>query len=186
MSLTHVAYSYVVFTIILFLCFIPRTVTVLATPIPRGLDRDTNIALITPVLATVTVQPGQTWSFNETVGHPDMYPLITAGGVYGGGWCDIASRYAEIARFLNWPREFQLHSTPLLEVERQDNVSIWNEDGSKTQSQDLRITNTSSFPVTFTLTMTQDQFTVRASWSQPYFWRSGLSPLPSFTTGTQM
>lgn len=177
MSPTHAVSSFITFFIIFLLCLVPRQVVYTATPILRGHERDTNIALIVPPLEHVTLVPGETWSFNATVGHPDMYPLITAGGVYGGGWCDLASRYAELARVLGLSREFPLHSTPLLEVERQDNVSIWNMDGSATQEQDLRITNTSSFFITMTLEMNPDTFIVQASWWQPYFLRAGLQPL---------
>jgi hypothetical protein len=177
MSPTHAVSSFVTFFLVFCISLTPRQMSYTATPILRGHARDTNIALVVPPLSSVTLPPGATWSFNETVGHPDMYPLITAGGVYGGGWCDLASRYAETARILGLAREFPLHSTPLLEVERQDNVSIWNMDGSATQEQDLRITNTGSFFLTMTLTMNHDTFIVRTSWWQPYFLRSGLQPL---------
>jgi hypothetical protein len=107
-------------------------------------------------LRSVTIRPGETWSFNATVGSPAYVEIRTVGGVPGGGWCDLASRYVQAVRPL-LPREavqFVNHVTTagirIADVADDDAVSIWNIDGqsgSAGQSQDLEITNTLSAPL---------------------------------------
>lgn len=159
---------YALFIILLSISVFPKQHTFKASPIRKGTIIDENINPLLPVLATVKIPPGQEWSFNETVGHPDQYPLVYAYGIYGGGWCDLASRYAELARNLNLERTFMLHSSPLTGVERQDNVSIWNETGLRGQVQDLVIRNSSDMLITFTLISTAEEYQLTASYSLPY------------------
>ena len=102
-------------------------------------------------LRSVTIRPGETWSFNATIGSPANVEVRTVGGVPGGGWCDLASRYVQAVRPL-LPREavqFVNHVTTsgirIADVADDDAVSIWNIDGqagSVGQNQDLQITNT--------------------------------------------
>lgn len=148
---------------------LPRTHIIEATPIPKGSGIDPNIDVVLPVLSQFTIQPGEEWSFNEAVGNPDQYQLVTVYGVYGGGWCDLASRYAELARRLGLERTFVVHSTPLLRVERQDNVSIWNETGKRGQTQDLLLRNTSDTAISFSLTSTAGEYRLTAFYSYPFF-----------------
>jgi hypothetical protein len=107
-------------------------------------------------LRSVTIRPGETWSFNATIGSPTYVEVRAISGVPGGGWCDLASRYVQAVRPL-LPREavrFVNHVTTagirLADVADDDAVSIWNIDGqagSVGQSQDLEITNTLSAPL---------------------------------------
>jgi hypothetical protein len=107
-------------------------------------------------LRSVIIRPGETWSFNATVGSPANVDVRTVGGVPGGGWCDLASRYVQAVRPL-LPREavqFVNHVTTagirIADVADDDAVSIWNIDGqagSAGQSQDLQITNTLNTPL---------------------------------------
>jgi hypothetical protein len=107
-------------------------------------------------LRSVTIRPGETWSFNASIGSPANVDVRTIGGVPGGGWCDLASRYVQAVRPL-LPREavqFVNHVTTagirIADVADDDAVSIWNIDGqagSAGQSQDLEITNTLSAPL---------------------------------------
>jgi hypothetical protein len=107
-------------------------------------------------LRSVTIRPGETWSFNASIGSPANVDVRTISGVPGGGWCDLASRYVQAVRPL-LPREavqFVNHVTTagirLADVADDDAVSIWNIDGqagSAGQSQDLQITNTLSAPL---------------------------------------
>jgi hypothetical protein len=107
-------------------------------------------------LRSVTIRPGETWSFNATIGSPTYVDVRTIGGVPGGGWCDLASRYVQAVRPL-LPREavqFVNHVTTagirIADVADDDAVSIWNIDGqagSVGQSQDLEITNTLNTPL---------------------------------------
>ena len=107
-------------------------------------------------LRSVTIRPGETWSFNASIGSPAHIDVRTISGVPGGGWCDLASRYVQAVRPL-LPREavqFVNHVTTagirIADVADDDAVSIWNIDGqagSVGQSQDLQITNTLSVPL---------------------------------------
>jgi hypothetical protein len=168
----------IVYWLLASLMFIPNRVEIISSPLPSGTAIEHNIQQILPVLEEFTIYPGETWSFNEAVGHPDKYQLETVYGIYGGGWCDLASRYAEVARKHGLLLEFKLHSTPLLGVERQDNVSIWNEDGSGTQEQDLRITNNKSYPISFRVSLEDKNYLVQSSYSQPLFLRGSLFTMP--------
>jgi hypothetical protein len=169
---------YLPFLLVFSTLFVQDVHAISATLLPRGTVIDPNINAIADVLQEVVIKPGETWSFNETIGDPNKYQLVTAFGVYGGGWCDLASRYAELARKLNLPHVFKLHSTPLNGVERQDNVSIWNDNGSKDQIQDLKITNNSSNDLYFTLKITEQAYIVTASYSSPLFLRGSLFATP--------
>jgi hypothetical protein len=169
--------SYLVVTTALIYSILPVQHVVMATPLLYDPKIAPNVHAILPVLYTVTIPPGATWSFNETVGNPEQYALVDAYGVYGGGWCDVASRYAELARVLTLDREFFLHSTPLNGVERIDNVSIWNTDGSAGQLQDLTIKNTKKFAITFTMSYTGEAYILTASYSYPRLLQG-----PVFTT----
>jgi hypothetical protein len=107
-------------------------------------------------LRSVTIRPGETWSFNASIGSPAYVDVRTVGGVPGGGWCDLASRYVQAVRPL-LPRDavqFVNHVTTagirIADVADDDAVSIWNingQAGSAGQSQDLQITNTLSVPL---------------------------------------
>jgi hypothetical protein len=107
-------------------------------------------------LRSVTIRPGETWSFNATIGSPAYVDVRTIGGVPGGGWCDLASRYVQAVRPL-LPRDavqFVNHVTTagirIADVADDDAVSIWNingQAGSAGQSQDLEITNTLNIPL---------------------------------------
>jgi hypothetical protein len=164
-ALFYINYGF--FVVLLFALILPVPTEFRATTIPTGTIIDQNIDAVLPVLQTVTIPPGATWSFNEQVGNPAQYQLITAYGVYGGGWCDLASRYAELARKMNLPHTFQQHSTPLLHVAREDNVSIWNETGKAGQPQDLTITNTRTVPISFIFEKKNDSYTLTGYYSYP-------------------
>jgi len=117
-------------------------------------------------LRKVTIGPGETWSFNATIGSPANVDVRTIGGVPGGGWCDLASRYVQAVRPL-LPREavqFVNHVTTsgirIADVADDDAVSIWNIDGqagSAGQSQDLQITNTLKSPLMLQVIEQPDQ-----------------------------
>ena len=117
-------------------------------------------------LRSVTIRPGETWSFNATIGSPANVDVRTIGGVPGGGWCDLASRYVQAVRPL-LPREavqFVNHVTTagirIADVADDDAVSIWNingQAGSAGQSQDLEITNTLNTPLKLQVVDQPDQ-----------------------------
>jgi hypothetical protein len=117
-------------------------------------------------LRSVTIRPGETWSFNATIGSPTNVHVRTISGVPGGGWCDLASRYVQAVRPL-LPREavqFVNHVTTsgirIADVADDDAVSIWNIDGqagSAGQSQDLQITNTLNAPLKLQVVEQPDQ-----------------------------
>ncbi len=117
-------------------------------------------------LRSVTIRPGETWSFNATIGSPANVEVRMIGGVPGGGWCDLASRYVQAVRPL-LPRDavqFVNHVTTagirLADVADDDAVSIWNIDGqagSAGPSQDLQITNTLNAPLKLQVVEQPDQ-----------------------------
>ena len=82
-------------------------------------------------------------------------------GVYGGGWCDLASRYTMVLRPLLPPETFafirHIDSTGfgLQGVPDDDGVVIWNSNGSDGE-QDLRIHNTSGRTIRIDVTLVAD------------------------------
>lgn len=107
-------------------------------------------------LRNVEIAPGATWSFNAAVGDPGAVPIRTVGGVPGGGWCDLASRYVQAVRpilpnsAIRFVNHVASNGIRLAGVADDDAVSIWNVDGrpgSNGQSQDLEITNTLDAPL---------------------------------------
>ncbi len=107
-------------------------------------------------LRNVEIAPGATWSFNAAVGDPSVVPIRTVGGVPGGGWCDLASRYVQAVRpilpnsAIRFVNHVASNGIRLAGVADDDAVSIWNVDGrpgSDGQSQDLEITNTLDAPL---------------------------------------
>jgi hypothetical protein len=161
----------------------PLAITGLAeagtTSVPLSLAGDVGFNVLSALgarggaLRSVTIRPGETWSFNATVGSPAYVEVRTIGGVPGGGWCDLASRYVQAVRPL-LPREavkFVNHVTTagirIADVADDDAVSIWNIDGqagSAGQSQDLEITNTLDAPLHLQIVEQGDQqIVVRAA-----------------------
>ena len=104
-------------------------------------------------LRDVTIRPGETWSFNASVGSPAHIRVRVVAGVPGGGWCDLASRYVQALRPVLPPEAFafpnHVHTAGigLLNVANEDAVAIWNIDGQPGSfggRQDLQITNTTN------------------------------------------
>jgi hypothetical protein len=136
---------------------------VISRSVPISVDRSTafgwNVAQALDAngraLRDVVIQPGQTWSFNASVGNPTM-DLESVAGVPGGGWCDLASRYVQAARPLLPTDAFtfinHVDNTgwPLADVAYADSVVIWNIGGVagfEGGRQDLLITNTLNQPI---------------------------------------
>jgi len=112
-------------------------------------------------LQHVVIPPNGIWSFNRTIGDPDLLQLDSIYGVYGGGWCDLASRYTMVLRPLLPPESFQfirhIDSTGfgLEGVPDDDGVVIWNSNGGGDE-QDLRIHNTSGRTIRIDVTLIAD------------------------------
>src|SRR5262249_53327603 len=87
-------------------------------------------------LQHVIIPPNSVWSFNRSVGDPDLLQLELVYGVYGGGWCDLASRYIMVLRPFLPPESFEfirhIDATGfgLEGVPDEDAVVIWNSNGS--------------------------------------------------------
>jgi len=112
-------------------------------------------------LQHVVIPPNGVWSFNRTVGDPDLLQLEPLYGVYGGGWCDLASRYTMVLRPLLPPESFEflrhIDATGfgLQGVPDDDGVVIWN--GNRADGeQDLRIHNTSGRTIRIGVTLVAD------------------------------
>jgi hypothetical protein len=144
----------------------PQAITGMAqagtTSVPLSLAGDVGFNVLSALgaqggaLRNVEIRPGETWSFNATVGSPAYVEIRTVGGVPGGGWCDLASRYVQAVRPLLPPEavRFVNHVTTsgirIADVADNDAVSIWNvngQAGSAGLSQDLEITNTLDVPL---------------------------------------
>jgi hypothetical protein len=107
-------------------------------------------------LRDVVIRPGETWSFNATVGDPAGMSLRTVAGIYGGGWCDLASRYVQAVRpilpeaAVRFPNHVATAGIRLSDVADSDAVAIWNIDGQPGSfggRQDLEITNTTTHTI---------------------------------------
>ncbi|HMP39440.1 MAG TPA: hypothetical protein PKA05_03585, partial [Roseiflexaceae bacterium] len=90
------------------------------------------------------------------VGNPAGMQLRTVGGIYGGGWCDLASRYVQAVRpilpdtAVQFPNHVVSAGIRLADVADADAVAIWNIDGQAGSfggRQDLLITNTTPHPI---------------------------------------
>jgi transcriptional regulator with XRE-family HTH domain len=112
-------------------------------------------------LQHVVIPPNGVWSFNRTVGDPGLLQLEPIFGVYGGGWCDLASRYTMVLRPLLPPESFDfirhIDSTGygLEGVPDDDGVVIWNSNGADGE-QDLRIDNTTGRTIRIDVTLVGD------------------------------
>ncbi len=53
-------------------------------------------------LRNITIKDGEQWSFNETVGNPDVLDLAVIVNL-GDGWCDLACRYIQVFKGLGIP-----------------------------------------------------------------------------------
>lgn len=90
-------------------------------------------------LQRVEIAPGIEWSFNETVGDPEVLDYVTCSGVPGGYWCDLAARYLQVGRALGLAPTFQHHGIQLAGVEWENSIAIWS-NGSR-GGQDLLLKN---------------------------------------------
>jgi hypothetical protein len=104
------------------------------------------------------VLPGSTWSFNRAIGAPDRLELTTINGIYGGGWCDLASYYVLALRpflphdSLVFTRHVDATGFGLQGIEDDVAVVIWNTNGGDDE-RDLIIHNTSSRTMVITATL---------------------------------
>jgi len=117
-------------------------------------------------LRSVELSPGERWSFNQTVGNPDLLDYVYVGNVYGGGVCDLASRYVVALRPLLSPGSFSFTrhrdatGEDLIGVSPNDAVSIWSVNGGP-KERDLVITNTSGRTIVISTLLTERGVTVR-------------------------
>jgi hypothetical protein len=128
----------------------PRITAILRLP-PDGPFRKNVVAALTAnhdALQHVVVPPGAIWSFNRAIGNPDLLDLVSISGVYGGGWCDLASRYVLVLRpflppdALMFTRHIDATGYGLADIANDDAVAIWNTNGGGGE-HDLLVHNTS-------------------------------------------
>jgi len=118
-------------------------------------------------LQHVVIWPGETFSFNASMGSPVAIPFVTCAGVPGGNWCNLAARYAQVARALGLVPQFEDHGVGDLGGGPENSVAIWNvggQAGSEGESQDLEITNTTSQAVTFQTRVDGDRLIVEGGY----------------------
>jgi transcriptional regulator with XRE-family HTH domain len=149
----------------------PRITAALPLP-PDGPFRQNVLAALMAnhsALQHVVVPPGDTWSFNRAVGDPDLLDLVTISGVYGGGWCDLASRYVLALRPLLPPdalvfsRHIDTTGYSLADIADDDAVAIWNTNGGAGE-HDLLIHNTSSHMIVVDARVVSDGVQVSATY----------------------
>lgn len=101
-------------------------------------------------LRHVIIRPGETWSFNAAIGDPEALTLATI--VHpGDGWCNLAARYAQVARAAGLIVRFQDHGVGDLGGGVENSVAIWNVgglSGTTDGRQDLELTNPTDHIVT--------------------------------------
>jgi hypothetical protein len=123
---------------------------------PIGLDGDCGENVVLAMQANggalehVTIAPGETFSFNATLGDPEAAGYRMCAGVPGGNWCNLAARYAQVGRALGMQLEF-LHHGVDLGAGIENDVLIWNiagQAGFADGRQDLLMTNTTNRSVT--------------------------------------
>lgn len=97
-------------------------------------------------LQHIVIAPGEMWSFNRTVGDPGSLDLAALNGIYGGGWCDLASYYVVVLRPLlpleafHFTRHVDATGFGLAGIADADAVAIWNTNGAPGE-QDLVVHN---------------------------------------------
>jgi hypothetical protein len=149
-----------------------------ASSVPLGMGGDVGFNVRAALdasggaLRRVLIRPGETWSFNAAVGDPAQVEVRTIGGIPGGGWCDLASRYVQAVRSLlpESAVRFRNHMAStgigLLDVADADTVAIWNIDGqpgTDGSRGDLQITNMLPSPLRLeVLDLPGEQIVVRA------------------------
>lgn len=100
-----------------------------------------------PGLERGSIAPEADWSWFEHNGSDLAGETKACYGILAAGWCDLAARYAEVARQLNLGRQFDDHSwsenggIDLAIVGPDDNVVVWGAPGVR-GGQDLYLTNT--------------------------------------------
>jgi len=97
-------------------------------------------------LRHVIIESGDTWSFNEALGKPNTFPTLKmVAGISGGGWCDLACRYIQVAKGLGLHTVYLQHGgIALNSCSLEDSPFIWTENGKRgfeNGQQDLLITN---------------------------------------------
>ncbi len=114
-------------------------------------------------LQHVRLAPGETFSFNATMGDPVVIEYRNCMGVPGGNWCNLAARYAQVARAIGLTPQFQDHGVGDLGAGAENSVAIWNEDGVAGNGQDLLIQNTTNRLATFRATQQGDSIVIVGS-----------------------
>ncbi len=119
-------------------------------------------------LQNFTIRPGEVWSFNASVGNPDLLNLATI--VHAGdGWCNLAARYAQVARSLGLDPVFQDHGLGDIGGGPENSVAIWNTGGVAgfdNGAQDLIIENTRSRSVHFAIQNAYDEQVQVVGWEE--------------------
>jgi hypothetical protein len=119
-------------------------------------------------LQNVVIPPGGSWSFNRSVGNPGVLTLTTIAGVYGGGWCDLASRYVMALRPLlpaeqiNFVRHRDATGIGLAGVADADAVAIWNTN-NRGGEQDLLVRNPTRQTLILSASLVEGGVEVRAA-----------------------
>lgn len=151
---------------------LPLQVSAAFLPLPPAGEFRHNVAAALDAnggaLRQIVLPPGATWSFNRSVGDPRLLSLAWIGGVYGGGWCDLASRYVTALRPLLPPesirfaRHVDTAGFGLAGVPDDDAVAIWNTNGDGAE-QDLVVRNDGQRTLVLEAGLDPDGVTIQVS-----------------------
>jgi hypothetical protein len=113
---------------------------------PFGYNVKSALDMQKGALRHVVIESGDTWSFNEALGKPKYFPALkSVAGIEGGGWCDLACRYIQVAKGLGLHTVYLQHGgIALNSCSVEDSPYIWTVDGIRGLEkgrQDLLITN---------------------------------------------
>lgn len=114
-----------------------------------------NAALQRGNLTRAAIAPGYRWSFNEAWGNVNEADYVTCGGVSGGGLCNLAALFAQVARQEGLEVNFQDHGLGDIGGGSENSVMIWNTSGQGGDA-DLTITNPTSRTVTLQVVINGD------------------------------
>lgn len=108
-----------------------------------------NVGNAASLIGRVTLNPGESWSYVQAVARPRAY--YHCAGIEGGNLCNFAARYAQVADGLGLEIAFVDHQVGDLGAGPEYSVAIlWDEQLQPVGGQDLIITNTTPYRVTFT------------------------------------
>lgn len=95
-------------------------------------------------LSDIRIAPGDSWSYNKSVGVPRTTPYRYCAGYVAGYLCNLASRYAQTARLMGLTVQLYDHGIDLGAGRENSTAILMDDDGNTIDNQDLIIYNGNS------------------------------------------